>query len=83
METKTFLHERFGFGARHWHTVPALWTLIVKVAGSILGLRPRCVCVFSVTALPLEGSAATTTPDVKHSGTEAQNLMGEECSRQG
>ena len=41
----------FGFGAHRWHDVLALWTLIVKVAGSIFGLQARFVCVFSVTAL--------------------------------
>ena len=31
----------FGFGARRWHSVLALRTLIVTVAGSILGLEVR------------------------------------------
>ena len=53
----------------------------VRLRGRSLGLRV-CVSV-SATALPLEGSASTTTPDVDHSGMGARNLTGEECSRQG
>ena len=30
----------FGFSARRWRSVLALWTLIVEVAGSILGTSP-------------------------------------------
>ena len=42
----------FGISARRWRGVLALWTLVVEVAGSILGLEVVCVCV-SVTALLL------------------------------
>ena len=35
----------FEFGARRWRSLLALWTLIVEVAGSNLGLEVVCVCV--------------------------------------
>ena len=61
------------------HTVTVLMVCYHSVAGRVA----RCVCVLSVTALPLDGGAATTTFDGDHSSTKAQDIKGEECSRQG
>ena len=73
----------FGFGARHLHSVLALRTLIVKVAGSILGLEVRCVCVCLLRLYLLRVVPHIATPDIGDSGTGARKLTGEECSRQG
>ena len=37
--------DSFEAGARRWHSVLSLRTLIVEVAGSILGLEAHCACV--------------------------------------